>query len=129
MGFKSMEFGATHGAVAKTHQSPAFEFSPAPAAMVFTEQRQDSYARASRNKLDVGNLSDDLKVHPVVLLQTLLNNPSLRLTYSVYPPKLRSNQGEEYWHGSDAGIKRVGLNRGAAVQFRPIAIFRDLQNS
>jgi hypothetical protein len=41
------------------------------------------------------------------------------LTYSVLSPKPGSNQvPERYWSGATGGIKRVGLNREAAVQLR-----------
>jgi hypothetical protein len=78
-----MEFGATDCSIRKTHQSLSFELPPSPSTIAPTEKREDSDTGSSRNRLDVSNVSNNLKVHSVILLQTLLNNPSQRLTLAL----------------------------------------------
>ena len=68
-----MNFGATDGSIGKTHQSFAFEFPPSPSPIVLAKEREDSDTGSSRNRFNVSNVSKNLKVHPIILLQTSLN--------------------------------------------------------
>ena len=80
MRFKPMEFGASDGSSASLTKAFPLSFRHSPLPIVSAKKREDSDIRASRNQFNVSNISNNLKVHPIIFLQTLLNKPSQRLT-------------------------------------------------
>jgi len=73
MCFKPMKFGAPNGSIRKPHQGFSFEFPPSPSPIELTKKREDSDTGSGRNWFNVSNVSKNLKVHPIILLQTSLN--------------------------------------------------------
>jgi len=79
MRFKPMEFGAPDSSICKPHQGLALQLPRPPSPITLTKKREDADTGSSCNRLNVGNISNKLKMHPLILLQTLLNKPSQRL--------------------------------------------------
>ena len=78
MRLKPVNFRLADGSIREAYPCVAFEFPP-PAPPVSPAQKgQDTNPRAGRDGLDVGNLPDNLKVHPRILCQTSVKNPTNR---------------------------------------------------
>src|SRR5262245_16594836 len=80
MRFKPMKFGTSNSSIRKPYQGFAFQFSPSPSSITPAKKREDSNTGTSCNRFNVGKVSNNLKVHPVILLQTLRDKPSHQLT-------------------------------------------------
>jgi hypothetical protein len=71
-----MEFGVPDSSIHKPHQGFSFELSPSPSPIALVKKWADSDTGPSCDQLNVSNVSYNLKVHPSILLQTLLKKPS-----------------------------------------------------
>jgi hypothetical protein len=105
-----MEFRAPTSFIRKPQQSFSFQFSPSPSLIVLAKKQKNSDTGASCKWFNVSNASNTLKVHVVILLQTLRNKPSQRLT----PKRIASPPNEAFQthfkpqQGDDAGHVWLG---------------------
>jgi len=76
MRFKPMEFSAPNRSIRESHQGFSLEFPPSPSPIALAKKREDADTGSSGNWFNVSDLAKNLKVHPSILLQTLLNMPS-----------------------------------------------------
>ena len=65
--FVPMDFGGVDRTIPQTYQRNPFGFSPATFAVVLTQARQFMDGMSNRNRFDVGDFSDDFKVHYISL--------------------------------------------------------------
>jgi hypothetical protein len=76
MRFKPMEFSTPDSSTQKPHHDFSFQLSSSPFSIALAKKREDSDTGSSCNRLNVSNVSNNLKMHTSILLQALLNIPS-----------------------------------------------------
>lgn len=80
MRLKPVDFRLADRPIRKADPYVSFEFPPPTPSVSFSQKGQDPNPGSDRNGLNVGNLPDNLKVHPHILCQTSVKKPSNCLT-------------------------------------------------